>query len=71
MAPRWEYHVEVLGSFWDAPSPEEVQQFLTEAAEDGWEPVELAPIQNRNKIMLILRRSLERGGRSSRKRMWP
>jgi hypothetical protein len=70
MAPRWEYHVEVLGSFWDAPSPEAVQQFLTESAEEGWELVELGPIQTRNKMMLILRRPVQTS-RRKKDRGWP
>jgi len=67
---RWEYHVEVIGSFWHAPGPEEIQQFLTESAEDGWEPVELASIQNGNRMVLILRRSVE-GYRRKKEKGWP
>jgi hypothetical protein len=70
VAPKWEYHVEVLGSFWDAPGPDEVQQFLTESAEEGWELVELAPVQNRNKMMLILRRPVD-SRRPRMSRGWP
>jgi hypothetical protein len=70
VAPKWEYHVEVLGSIWDAPGPDEVEQFLTESAEEGWEFVQLAPVQTRNKMMLILRRPVE-GRRKRVPRSWP
>lgn len=71
MAPSWEYHVEVVGSFWRGARPEEIEEFLTQAAEDEWEPVELAAIQNSNRMMLILRRPAESNRRTARESTWP
>jgi len=71
VAPRWEYQVQILGSFWRGPRAEDVQEFLTQAAEDGWEPLELTTIQNSSKMMLILRRSTETAGRTRRAKTWP
>lgn len=70
MTPEWEYHVELLGSFWRGARPGEIQALLNEAAADGWEPVELAPIQNSSRMMLILRRPAE-GRRPKGSRGWP
>ena len=70
MAPKWEYQVQILGSFWRGPRAEEVQEFLTQTAEDDWELHELTTIQNSSKMMLILRRPTETGGRRRRTRTW-
>src|SRR3989304_6157288 len=40
-------------------------------AEDGWEPVELTPMQNSSRIMLVLRRATEAGSRRRREKTWP
>jgi len=71
VAPKWEYLVQILGSFWRGPRPEDVQKFLTQAAEDGWEPLELTTIQNSSKMMLLLRRPIETAGRRRRAKTWP
>jgi hypothetical protein len=71
VAPRWEYHVEVVGSFWRGARPDDIQELLTEAAEDEWEPVELAPIQNSSRLMIVLRRPAVRDRRKVRERTWP
>jgi hypothetical protein len=70
VAPRWEYQVEVIGSLWRGARPNEIQQFLTDAAEDNWELVEAAPIQNSSRLMLILRRPVE-GYRRKKDKGWP
>ena len=71
MAPRWEYHVEVMGSFWRGPGPDEIQELLTQAAEDDWEPVVLAPVQNSGRLMIVLRRPATRRRRKVQERTWP
>jgi len=71
VAPRWEYKVQVLGSFWRGARAEDVQEFLTQVAEDGWEPLELTTMQNSSKMMLILRRPTETAGRKRQAKTWP
>jgi hypothetical protein len=71
VAGGWEYHVEVVGSFWRGARPDEIQELLTQAAAEDWEPVELAPIQNSSRMMIILRRPAARDRRTARERTWP
>jgi hypothetical protein len=63
--------VEVLGGFWRGALPEEIEQVLTQAAEDDWEPVELAPIHNSGRLILILRRPAGNDRWPAKGRAWP
>jgi len=71
VAPKWEYQVEIVGNFWRGARAEDIQRLLMQAAEDGWEPVELTPMQNSSRIMLVLRRATEAGSRRRREKTWP
>ena len=53
---NWEYHIEVLGSFFRSPKPEQITASLNEIDEEGWEVVSLEQLNNSNKIWVTMRR---------------
>jgi hypothetical protein len=70
MAQRWEYHVEQFGTALKSARPEEVEEFLNEAAAEGWELSQVASMSNGSKLMIILRKKLVERTRK-RKHTWP
>jgi hypothetical protein len=66
----WEYYVREFGSALRRAKPEEVEEFLNESANDGWELNQVATMSNGSKVMVILRRKVSQPSRK-RKRSWP
>ncbi len=66
---QWEYHVVSVGSFWSAPSDEQMETFLNELGQEGWEVVSSFPAHNSSKVTFVTRRPLTRATR--RQRSWP
>jgi hypothetical protein len=55
---QWEYHIEVLGSVFRSPKPEQIETSLNEIGDEGWEVVSLTQLNNSNKIWVTMRRPL-------------
>ncbi|MCJ7432920.1 MAG: DUF4177 domain-containing protein [Anaerolineales bacterium] len=55
---QWEYRVQTVGSFWSGVKADELEQFLNEWGEEGWEVVSTHILENRNKINVIAKRPL-------------
>ena len=72
MKPGWEYRVEELGSTWQVAKKSELEALLNNAAEESWEPTIVTMRGSGNRILIILRRQLERRSRAKSKTMtWP
>jgi hypothetical protein len=70
--PGWEYRVEELGSTWQVVKLSELEALLNNAAEERWEPTIVTMRGSGNRILIILRRQLERRSRAkSRTMTWP
>jgi len=65
---QWEYHIEVLGSFWKSLKPEVVEAALNEFGEMGWEVINLHHPQNSNKVWVTMKRQLSVSTRRRRSR---
>jgi len=65
---QWEYHIEILGSTFRSPKPVQVEDFLNQVGEEGWEVVNLHQPQNSNKVWIIMKRGLTVSTRRSRSR---
>jgi len=65
---QWEYHIEVLGSVFRSPKPEQIEASLNEFDEDGWEVVSLHQLNNSNKIWVTMKRQLTPAIRRQRNR---
>ncbi|OGO15067.1 MAG: hypothetical protein A2Z14_05275 [Chloroflexi bacterium RBG_16_48_8] len=70
MNPIWEYQVGQFGSSLRAAKPQEVEDFLNEAAAEGWELSQVAAMSNGSKLMVILQRKLAQHTRK-RHSTWP
>jgi hypothetical protein len=68
-ATQWEYHVVSAGSFWTAPSDEQMEVLLSELGQEGWEVFSTFPAHNTSKITFVARRPLTSAVR--RRRSWP
>jgi len=66
---QWEYKVFSAGSFWSAPSDEQMETLLNELGQDGWEVVASFPPRNSSKVTFVARRPLTSSIR--RQRSWP
>ena len=65
---KWEYRVEVVGSFWRGTKPEEMEDFLNQLGEEGWEVVNLHSPENSNKTWITIKRPLSASTRRERTR---
>jgi len=70
MNQAWQYQVELFGSALKPAKPEEVEAFLNEVAQEGWELNHVASMSNGSKLMLVLRQKVE-GRARRRKPSWP
>jgi hypothetical protein len=66
---KWEYRVFSEGSFWSAPSEEQMEATLNELGQDGWEVISAFPSRNSSKVIFTARRPLT--GTVRRQRSWP
>ncbi len=72
MKPEWEYQVEELGNAWKTVKLSELEALLNKAAAERWEPAIVTMRGSGNRILIILRRQLERRSRAKSKTMtWP
>lgn len=55
---QWEYHIEVIGSVFRSPKPEEMEAFLNQIGEEGWEVINLHHPNNSNKVWVTMKRPL-------------
>lgn len=65
---QWEYQIEVFGSVWRSPKPEETQAFLNELGEQGWEVINLHHPENSNKVWITAKRPITEDIRRRRRR---
>lgn len=65
---QWEYQIEVYGSIWRSPKPEEIQEFLNDLGELGWEVINLHHPENSNKVWITVKRPLTDANRCQRRR---
>jgi hypothetical protein len=65
---QWEYHAFSVGSFWSAPSDEQIEDALNEVGQEGWELVSTFPAHNSSKVTFVARRPLTHTTR--RQRAW-
>ena len=71
MAAEWEYSVEALGGALRGVRPQEIEALLNEAANDGWEPVNVFQRgASSNQILIVLRRKVT-GRTRDRSGTWP
>ena len=66
---RWEYRVEMAGSFWSGPKPEALTEFLNALGEEGWEVISVENPPNSEKLRIVAKRPL--AGSPRRQRNWP
>lgn len=55
---KWEYRVQIVGSFWSAVKADELEQLLNAWGEEGWEVVSTHIIENTYKVNVIAKRPL-------------
>ncbi len=55
---KWEYCIEIYGTVWKSPKPENVQAFLNEMGAQGWEIINLHHPENSNKVWVTAKRPL-------------
>jgi len=69
---QWEYCIEVFGSVWKSPKPEETQAFLNELGLQGWEIINLHHPENSNKVWVTAKRPISETDRrrQNRRRDW-
>jgi hypothetical protein len=65
---QWEYQVQVLGSYWNAAKPEDVEDTLNTWGETGWEVIAAVPASSGSKVTFIARRPLTSTARRRRSR---
>ena len=69
---RWEYRLENLGSFWNGPKDEALQDILDEMGADGWEVFFVNNPPNSNQYKIFAKRPIASGTSASRRRgTWP
>jgi hypothetical protein len=66
-----QYKVITLGSALRGFSDADLETLLNTASAEGWEPCEIIPRPNSNRLLVILRRALPPRRQPSRKRSWP
>ncbi len=66
---QWEYRVETLGTFWNGPKDEALENLLDEIGEEGWEVFSIENPTNSNKVRIVAKRPLDPSTR--RRRSWP
>lgn len=67
--PQWEYRAISLGTFWTEPSDEEIENFLNQLGEEGWEVVSVFTRHGTNKARAVAKRRLT--SETRRRRNWP
>jgi hypothetical protein len=65
---QWEYRIDEVGSFWKNTKPEDVEDYLNQLGEEGWEVVNLHSPQNSNKLWVTIKRPLTPTARRERSR---
>jgi len=66
---QWEYRIDVVGSAWRSPKSENIENYLNELGEEGWEVVNLHQTQNSNKVWITIKRPLTAAARRQRSRL--
>ena len=66
---QWEYQTRVLGTYWTAAKPEDIEDFLNTWGDAGWEVFTAYPASSGSKVTFIARRPLTPSTR--RRRSWP
>lgn len=57
-ATHWEYRIEVMGSVFRSPKPEEIEDYLNQIGEEGWDVINLHHPHNSNKVWVTMKRPL-------------
>jgi hypothetical protein len=70
MANSWEYWVESMGNVVRGPKPTEIEDFLNQADEDGWEFVQAMKVENSNRVLFYMRKQILSTKRK-RRSTWP
>ena len=65
---QWEYRIEIVGSFWKGSKPEEIEDYLNQLGEEGWEVINLHSPENSNKLWITIKRPLTTSIRRERTR---
>ena len=65
---QWEYRIDLVGSGWRSPKPEEIEEYLNELGEEGWEVVNLHHPHSSNKVWITIKRPLTSATRRQRSR---
>jgi len=71
---HWEYHIEELGSVLRGPKLVDVEAYLNQVGEAGWEVVNVHHLQSSNKVWVTMKRPLTDETRRRRSRAaesWP
>lgn len=66
---RWKYHVETVGSAWSGLKDADLEATLDAWGEQGWEVINVIPLQSSSKLRVVARRPLTSANR--RRREWP
>ena len=64
---HWEYHIEELGSVLRGPKLVDVEAYLNQVGEAGWEVVNVHHLQSSNKVWVTMKRRR----RSRAAESWP
>ena len=70
MTKAWEYRVDEMGSVLRGVRAQDLEDYLNEAAIDGWEP-HLIESQSSNNRMLVIFRRPRRTRSRDRSHTWP
>jgi hypothetical protein len=71
MAASWEYHVIKLGGTFRGFKPDELEETLNQAAQDGWEPVITNRGPSDGEMIVIFRREAQGQPRRRRRESGP
>jgi len=63
---QWEYRVEIYGSTWRGLKSEEIEAYLNEWGEEGWEVISVDGHSGSNKMTIVAKRPLTASTRRQR-----
>ena len=55
---KWEYRITEVGSFWKGTKPEDIEDYLNQLGDEGWEVINLHHPENSNKVWVTIKRPL-------------
>jgi hypothetical protein len=66
---QWEYRALTVGTFWNDPKDEDLENELNQLGQEGWEVINVLTHHSTNKYRVIAKRPLS--SETRRRRSWP